>query len=470
MERTEVIYFHIILTCLFSTLVVASANVTPDPCVKSLTKRVKRRWNNEIITHTIRGLHDHGVPINFAAIRNNFAAQNLPFLHSLLGFESNGNSLFRAAYRRFGSWDNAVAAAGLKPDDARLDIRWSRDRIIEVLRDLEAQKFPLNEAAVRHDDMRTVQKTIERLFQRPIEGKGFVAVARVHFGSWYAAVDAAGFDARAVRKQNQWSKELVVAGIQALALAGRPLFAHHMAQDESEEGAQIVSSGTGFATTPGMLLDRACAWFASWDDALNAAGLDPGEVRKRGESVRWSVAKVILSIRALQARGLRINWQAVCDADRDKFADTLEEVLGTRVQPHALLGAGAARFGSWDRALAAAGFDPQDVRAVAIAVPWDQDLVKTAIRLLRASGCSLNYNSIVAMDPEQCAEILEPILGARPRPFTLVSAAPKCLAPGAPRSTRSGSTLPSIETKGARIGHGNSCEILFRRLPARIYR
>ena len=190
--------------------------------------RPKRGLNKEEIIHRIRELQRRGVSLNVKAVR-----------------DSGQQSLNRSAQRVFGSWDEALLAAGLNPDDVRLKNSWSKDSIVAEIRARKAEGLPLNAwGTVRNHNA---------LYQ----------AAGIYFGSWEAALVAAGVapeDAR--RKRSRWTEADVIRAIRDLQAKGVNLreFTHNKAR---AIGSRSVFRG-------------ATSVFGSWSAALVAAGLDGG--------------------------------------------------------------------------------------------------------------------------------------------------------------------------------------------------
>src|SRR6185437_9884302 len=150
-------------------------------------------------------------------------------------------SLYQAASRMFGSWQNAVVAAGFPASRARVKHEWTAARILTVIRSLARRRTPL-----RAEDVR------KRYGQ-------LVPAARRCFGSWAKAVYAAGVDPRKLRYRKTWTKEQVLESILLRAIRNEPL------RRRSVEPKALADAGTKL--------------FGSWNAALAAAGIDPRAVR-----------------------------------------------------------------------------------------------------------------------------------------------------------------------------------------------
>lgn len=201
-----------------------------------------------------------------------------------------------AARRYFGSLLKACEAAGLAPPGGR----WSKRRIVEAIQDGYVKGRPLQIAGFR--DVR------------------LATAAKRHFGSWRVAVDAAGLTSRIPppsRHQRTWSPTAVVLAIQEHYQAGFP-------------------SPSVWQTDSG-LYSAAKKHFGTWRAAVRAAGLQP-------TNRRWSHELVIGEIVDRFNRGL-----------------PLTSVVFQEDSP--LAGAAVRYFGSWRKALVAAGLDPKSESA-----------------------------------------------------------------------------------------------------------
>jgi hypothetical protein len=239
---------------------------------------------------------------------------------------------------------------------AKTGQHWTRRRIIATIRRLHRRGRSLREKSVPH----------------PLFDAGYRL-----FGSWGAAIQAAGFDYEATTGVRRWSQQKVVERIQDLHSKGVPINRKYIQQRYS------------------FLYRAGIRWFPrSWSKAPLASGFDPAEHRvsqrywdqaaaanwvrsqlKRGQSIQarfapsklfrfvstdlglswadsveslgirdqniqrkrvWSKAKVVEEIRRLNAEGQRLNYQSVALADQS---------LILQVRKY---------FGSWDSARAAA--------------------------------------------------------------------------------------------------------------------
>lgn len=114
--------------------------------------------------------------------------------------------------------------------------------------------------------------------------------------------------------------------------------------------------------------------YRNWGRAIRAAGLDAEVVSRRRT---WTVQRVIRAIHELDLQGVSLNHGSVRKVDQGPIQ--------------------AARklLGSWNDALRAAGYDPEDVRRQRR--PWTKSEIIAAIQAQAATGAPLTQN---AMHPQ----------------------------------------------------------------------
>ena len=211
----------------------------------------------------------------------------------------------------------------------------------------------------------TQQSVIEAIRQRSINkqplstdimnrtnGALFGAGVRL-FGTWVAALEASDIDPESVRKErvtrNRWSKEKIIGTIQQHAEAGHDLAAHRL----SAIDAPLVSI--------------APRYFGSWDKALQAAGLDPDQIRL---TQTWTPQRVMTRIRDLQQQGADLSDQTASAYDS------------------ALYGAATTHYGSWRQAVESAGVDYREVKR--IREDWTVETMLAELRKMQQNGIAVS--------------------------------------------------------------------------------
>lgn len=197
------------------------------------------KWSKESIAAEIRHAHASGEDLSYS------------------GVTKNNMALLRAATRYFGGWEAAVTFAGLCYDDLRKYRVWTNERIVERIRELRGQKADLS--------WRQVSGKTD-------PGLAAAAVRPAHFGSWRAAIEAAGLDYERIRRYRRWTREGVLH-----ALCAR-----------QARGGQAMNA-KALEINDVALLTAARRRFVSWKRALTAAGVEEQRVNVplRSFARRW---------------------------------------------------------------------------------------------------------------------------------------------------------------------------------------
>jgi hypothetical protein len=322
---------------------------------------VPSRWTKDRVIREILKLHETGKP------RVSRAQSNLT----------------NAAKRLFGTWNNAVLAAGLEPSRRR---RWSPQRVLADLQALDRQA--LLDRGLYDVDSR------------------LVAAAWRYFGTLQNALVTAGVLApgETIGRARRWTKQHVIEAIQDMYLAGGPVTSQ-------------VDRGLNWA---------ACSLFGSWRAAVEAAGFNlkqlrdinkqrrsrrqvpvrpfrpprrkltkPNTPRRRGS---WTKQRVIAVIRARHRRGLTLAAQ-------------------TR-GIESLVVAAQRCFGSWTEAKRTAGLK------VRTQSKWNRKKIIEAIQQRHEKGLSVRSDSrLVAVARRHFGSWLSALdaAGLRPPPQTALT-------------------------------------------------
>lgn len=258
----------------------------------------RRKWSREKIIECIKQLQadDHSL-----------STRNM----AELGYSGMVTTSYKPEY--FGSWRNAIIAAGFEPKEVcRRKRKWTRERILQRIRDLHAKGEDLSHSAAKRNHQYLVVVAINNRF----------------FGSWREAVEAAGIAYEEVSKHEYWNKERISDRIRELHAMGESL-SH---EDAKRHHGALVSA----ASSP--------RYFGSWGAAIRAAGLNYDDIRKIN---RWTRDKIVRTIHELHQEGRSIN-----NSSMRKMG--LRGMMEAASRPE--------NFGSWADAIRSAGLDYDEVR------------------------------------------------------------------------------------------------------------
>jgi hypothetical protein len=251
--------------------------------------------------------------------------------------------LFGAAIHWFGSYRAAIEAAKLDYAEIRVQDphRWSRKAIVREIRQLQREHVPLHHAAVGR--------------QMP----ELVTASYRYFGTYRRAVEAAGIkytDVR-VRPQKIWNKRRIISELKRLKRDRRGLWARSV------------------RLTHPYLPRVAREAFGSYRSAARAAGIDAAATWPPPYR-RWSAQNVIDELKRLGARNAKA------------LAPT-----AMREKKSYLVRVAARRFGSYRKAVEAAGFDYLTIGRVH-ARPMAAHEVIAQLQALQERGKDLRYSVV----------------------------------------------------------------------------
>lgn len=244
-----------------------------------------------------------------------------------VGGDGVEKSLYGAARRIFGSWRNAIQAAGIAPQQVLTWERWSPARILVMIRHLARRDRPLSTGQM------------ERRYHN------LVSSARRHYGSWSKAVLAAGVKPTRLQRVVPWNAERVIETILTRALRNESLVARLV------EPRSLVEAGQRF--------------FGNWPAAVSAAGLDPASTVLPPRRKKPSRPAKVRDKRTKMNEGNHTPWT------KERVIAALHARLGEQKPMHStavakdnpsLYHAARRHLRGWSDAMRAAGLDPHRYR------------------------------------------------------------------------------------------------------------
>ena len=265
----------------------------------NIKSRKNLRWTAERVLNEIRQWKEKGEALYANHVRLNY------------------QELLAASIRYYGSWQKAVEAAGISYEAVRKYRKWSKEVIVEEIRSLAARGFDLSfrsMALSQHNSM------------------VYAAIRPKYFGDWRAALEAAGLASEEIYRYRSWDMEGILEEIRRLQTEGADLSSKSM--DESSN----------------KLIATARRRFGNWGRALESAGINYDDIRRRRRWTRESVAEGILE---LKAQGVKLITPEVKKANPSLFAAACKKHF----------------YGTWKKALKAALRLESAKKATAVLVP-----------------------------------------------------------------------------------------------------
>jgi hypothetical protein len=239
--------------------------------------RSHRVWSSDLILNAIRGLHGRGIAVNVGSVR------------------ARDGGLLQAALLRWGTWAKALRAAGIDPALARVRRLWTAAAVVKAIRK--------HGRLVGYRDMKGLDS-------------GLLLAGGKHFGSWRAAVEAAGFPYPTRNPPRKWPRERVLEEIHRRAWTGLSI-----------RNTEIQKECRGLG-------EAGRREFGSWRCAVLASGLP---YPKRVGGWKWPRERILLEIRSRAEKELEVSDRAM------------------KLAAGGLWWAGRREFGTWRAAVEAAG-------------------------------------------------------------------------------------------------------------------
>ena len=257
------------------------------------------RWTADQVLSEVRVWKDKGEPLYANHVRLNY------------------QELLAASIRYFGSWQKAVEMAGISYEQVRRYRKWSNETIIQEIRDLHGRGVDLSFRAMalsQHNAM------------------VYAAIRPKYFGSWKAALEAAGLESEEIYRYRSWEETDILEEIRRLKSEGADLSSKAM--DESSN----------------RLIATARRRFGNWGRALERAGINYDEIRRRK---RWTRETLVEGILELKRQGIPLITPEVKRANPSLFAAACKKHF----------------FGTWKKALKAALRAEQNEQVAVAATP-----------------------------------------------------------------------------------------------------
>lgn len=159
-----------------------------------------------------------------------------------------------------------------------------------------------------------------------------------------------------------WNKESILAALKKLSKQDKDLSYNALARSNQS------------------LVSAAAYHFGSYRKAVEKAGIDYAEVTRRP---RWSKQLIISLIKKAYRDKADLHWSAVT-----KRRDELGRAAFASLQPRL--------FGSWDRALHAAGLDAEEISRYRT---WNKSSIVFDLKALAKEGEALNSGALQQADP-----------------------------------------------------------------------
>ena len=323
-------------------------------------------WSQPLLVGALHALNARQVPLTEAYVLRKLSTEDLEALRLVVESPVTGQKLFVAATYHFGSWEAALAAAGIEKPAKRARLIANADLVVKMLRKLDDLCVPLNNNYVRHDPYGRIGRVLDAHFGPGKVHSGNLLAAGVHFfGKWDLALGAAGLDPRAIKIKHKLDNVLIRRAIRALYDDGVALNKRAMESDYSALSQEIIESVIRRAVSPSALLQSAVKLFGSWNLALANAGIDPLSVHQRiparkliGVGTANGVGsltndEIVRALAALRRRKIPLHQALARNDLSDRSRRLIQRTIGRNLPAAVLYQRARENFGRWTAARAA---------------------------------------------------------------------------------------------------------------------
>lgn len=241
--------------------------------------------------------------------------------------------LYHSANKYFGGWRQAVETAGIDYSQIRLkppSVKWTKTKVMSEIRKRKREGKPINVTSIAEQD-RSLYRATTKYFPSP---------------GCKNAIIAAGFDPQEESPKVIWPKRRVKREILRHRRRGLPLYGHWMRRHGYNK---LLAAGNNR--------------FGSWKKAIKSAGISYSSV-KGCKNRWWTRNRIIAFIKVFKKRNKPLN--------------------SIYIQGHhnRIFGASLVYFGSWGKAVEAAGYDYLEHCKVWSSKAWIRKLTSEDVKTI----------------------------------------------------------------------------------------
>lgn len=233
-----------------------------------------RIWTQDRIARAINGLILGNVPTSGKKICRDKSSRTRAIIKKACGHPVNGRGLHDAAKRYFGNWTTALRVAGLKYES---HCYWDKQVVINCIQELHQYGVSLRFTELSFDSSNRYYKILSKHSGKDSSGSALVNAGRRHFGTWKAAVEAAGIEyPQYIRPPAvKWKKSDIVKAILLVSKIYEDLRVVHLWGAEYKNFKVLIAEHFGRELSARKLYKNSKDEFGSWRKAIELSGLDP---------------------------------------------------------------------------------------------------------------------------------------------------------------------------------------------------
>lgn len=319
------------------------------------------RWTESDLLYILSELNRKGFKLYASHFRSGSNLALEAAIKSLAGYGVTGYGFYKALNRQFGNLESAILKIGLNPQDHNAQIIWNEKEILDLFRYLMGKLTPLSQINVRRNGNALIEEYTLKRFGHEVKARGFESRVIAIFGSWDAALIAAGLNPENIRlvpPKMEWTTTKFFKAMRALEDHQIPLNFELLASDRWPEIRPVLQEALDFPVSGGALVQAGRSLFGSWVKARKKY-LD-----RKSTELQWSRELVTRWIQYLLSIRMKVDQASIESDFTGLYSMTISLAAGKVILGRELVLAGERLFGSWRQALLRTSLVPDSVALV----------------------------------------------------------------------------------------------------------
>jgi hypothetical protein len=268
-------------------------------------------------------------------------------LSKKFGYKSKPSSLSAVVRKRW-TWEGGLRRAGFDPEEISYR-EWSEKQTIAALTEMQRVGIEIRNPKFVVEDSRT-EGILTKIRKSPFRPESFYAYVLRNYTDWPTALDKLGFSNVDTYSEDFMNKALVDLKKLGVNVENPKT----MVRDPKTKKYLVEKVGAFFS--PETFYQRISRKYHKWNLALTAFGLS------NKVDLELNRENLIMLIQKIHDAGFQLNYNSLLEDHGLKIYQYLTSNNIVHRRASTILIHAKAEFGSWDEALIAAGYNPDEIR------------------------------------------------------------------------------------------------------------
>lgn len=209
-------------------------------------------------------------------------------------------------------------------------------------------------------------------------------------------------------KRHHWTESEILRVFSELSAREIEINSTAFRDNNSPDANAVIAEIVGPSLDARKLYYACVKMFGSFEAAKKAAGLDPFDGRK---NVQWKYVEPKPFFDKIVEAGIRLNQASIIKDNAQRVSEIISDILKIQVSAASFFMGMRSRYGGWDEAVIANGYDPGEHRQLFPADTSKGDVIK-AVRTLYYNGHEVHSTAMRA-GGEGYASVIYKAIGIR---------------------------------------------------------